>query len=294
MCGQISRTMPSFSCLPVRRPESAGRKLRLSFCFFLKSGEKTRNHLDRTISITFDRATFFDETNAPWFRNVVGLLMAVVGLVLLIACANLANMLLARGNVRRHEIAVRRALGASRGRLLRQLLTESILLSLLGGAGGLVVALAASHLLSIALSRIFQTLLVLGGDSVSVPLTVDVRVFAYTLFVSVVAGIAFGLYPALQFFSKAEAVSALKDEAATSGQQSSRSRLRSLLVGGQFAVSLFLLICAGLLTQGVLRSLNVDPGYETRHVLMVDLNTGLHPSLASQRRVIDRLESIHR
>ncbi len=275
------------------RPQAGISRSQAEAEFLLLSQEwgKTRNRLDRTISITFDRATFFDETNAPWFRNVVGLLMAVVGLVLLIACANLANMLLARGNVRRHEIAVRRALGASRGRLLRQLLTESILLSLLGGAGGLVVALAASHLLSIALTRIFQTLLVLGGDSVSVPLTVDVRVFAYTLFVSVVAGIAFGLYPALQF-SKAEAVSALKDEAATSGQQSSRSRLRSLLVGGQFAVSLFLLICAGLLTQGVLRSLNVDPGYETRHVLMVDVNAGLHPSLASQRRVIDRLESI--
>lgn len=84
----------------------------------------------------------------------------------------------------------------------------------------------------------------------------------------------------------------MKDETATSGQQSSRSRLRSLLVGGQFAVSLFLLICAGLLTQGVLRSLNVDPGFEAKHVLMVGLNASLHPSQAWQRRVIDRLKSI--
>jgi macrolide transport system ATP-binding/permease protein len=275
------------------RPQSGiGRSQgEAEFLLLAQEWGQTRKHLDRTIAITFDRATFFDETNAPWFRNVVGLLMAMIGLVLLIASTNLANMLLARGNVRRHEIAVRRALGASRGRLLRQLLTESILLSLMGGAGGLAVSLGMSHLLGIALTQIFQTLLVLGSDAVSVPLTVDVRILAYTLLVSVIAGIAFGLYPALQF-SKADSVSALKDENATSGQQVSRSRLRSLLVGSQFAVSLFLLICAGLLTRGFQRSLRVDPGFETRHVLMVALNTGLHPSLDLQRRVIDRLKSI--
>jgi macrolide transport system ATP-binding/permease protein len=275
------------------RPRSgvARSQAEAEFLLLAQQWGQARNHLDRTIAITFDRATFFDETNAPWFRNLVGLLMAVIGLVLLIACANLANMLLARGDVRRHEIAVRRALGASRGRLLRQLLTESIMLSLIGGAGGLAASFAMSRLLGIALTQIFQALLVLGSDAVSVPLRVDVRVFTYSILMSVIAGIAFGLYPALQF-SKADSLSALKDESATSGQRASRSRLRSLLVGGQFAVSLFLLICAGLLTQGVLRSLNVDPGYETKHVLMVGLDTGLHPSLASQRKIIDRLKSI--
>jgi predicted permease len=104
-------------------------------------------------------------------------------------------------------------------------------------------------------------------------------------------GVIFGLYPALQF-SKADAINALKDEGATSGQQTTRSRLRSLLVGGQFAVSLFLLISAGLLIQGVRRSLTVEPGYETKRVFFVSLHAGRHPSPALQRAVINRLESV--
>ena len=259
------------------------------FLLLAQQWGQANHHHDQTIAITLEAATYFSETNTLWFRGVVGLLMAVIGLVLLIACANLANMLLARGNMRRHEIAVRRALGASRARLIRQLLTESILLGMIGGAGGLLLSGWLSHLLGIALAA--QSIPIFGTAVTTIPMTVDVWVFTYTLLLSICTGAAFGLYPALQF-SKADAVNALKDEGATSGQGISRSRLRSLLMGGQFAVSLFLLISAGLLIQGLRRSLTIDPGYETRRVFFVGLNTGPHPSPALQKRVIDRLESL--
>jgi predicted permease len=273
------------------RPGISRSQAEAQFLLLAEQWGRANHHQDKTIAITLERASFFGETNTVWFRGVVALLMAVVGLVLLIACANLANMLMARGNMRRHEIAVRRALGASRTRLLRQLLTESILLALMGGAAGLLLSVWMSHLLGTVLTQMVQSFPIVGGSAFTLNLTADIRVYAYTLLLSLGTGVIFGLYPALQF-SKADAISALKDEGATSGQQTTRSRLRSLLVGGQFAVSLFLLISAGLLIQGIRRSLTVDPGYETKRVFFVSLHTGRHPSPALQRTVINRLESV--
>ncbi len=273
------------------RPGVSRSQAKAQFLLLAEQWGQANHHQDKTVAITLEQATFFGETNTVWFRSIVGLLMAVVGLVLLIACANLANMLMARGNVRRHEIAVRRALGASRTRLLRQLLTESILLALMGGAAGLLLSVWMSHLLGIVLTQMVQSLQIVGGSAFTLSLTADIRVYAYTLLLSLGTGVIFGLYPALQF-SKADAISALKDEGATSGQQTTRSRLRSLLVGGQFAVSLFLLISAGLLIQGIRRSLTVDPGYETKRVFFVSLNAGRRPLPALQRAVINRLESV--
>ncbi|MGA9587310.1 MAG: FtsX-like permease family protein, partial [Terracidiphilus sp.] len=220
---------------------------------------------DKAIAVSLWPATFFGDTNALWFRGVIALLMVVIGLVLLIVCANLTNMLMARGNARRHEIAVRRAMGASRTRLLRQMLTEYVVLGLIGGGLGLLLSVWTSQLLQVALKQMVQSLPMLGGATFTLPLLPDYRVVVYTLLLSLIAAMVFGLYPALQF-SKSDASSALKDGVATSGQQVSRSRLRSFLVGSQFAVSLFLLICAGLLIQGLQRSLSVDPGFETRRV----------------------------
>ena len=250
---------------------------------------RANNQHDTTIAIALEPATYFGETNTLWFRGVAGLLMALIGLVLLIGCANLANMLLARGNIRQQEIAVRRALGASRARLIRQLLTESILLGLAGGMGGLVLSIWLSHFLELALAA--QSLSIFGAAVTAIHMTVDVWVFAYTLLLSLCTGAIFGLYPALQF-SRAGALIALKGEGGTVGQRIGSSRARSLLVGGQFAISLFLLISAGLLMQGLRRSLTVDPGYETKRVFFVGLNTGPHPSEALQKRVIDRLKSL--
>ncbi|MDQ3253728.1 MAG: ABC transporter permease [Acidobacteriota bacterium] len=192
------------------------------------------------------------------------LLLAVVGSVLLIACANVANLLLARSLVRRKEIAVRLALGASRARLVRQLLTESILLAFVCGAVGLVVAPWITSLLlrfqpTINLA---QTTL---GDSI------DARVLAFTLFVALLSGIVFGLVPALQS-SRTDLIPALKDERVAIGRGESRFGLRNLLVIAQISLALMVLIGAGLFLKSLRNLFAIDPGYKTEDVLLVPLS----------------------
>ena len=174
---------------------------------------------------------------APAIFVFLGLLTAIVGLVLLIACANIANLLLARAVTRQKEVAIRLALGASRRRLIRQFLTESMLLALAGGAAGCLLAFWILNAL-----RSFQPNLPVPMEF---DLTLDARVLGYTLVVSVMSGVLFGLAPAWHS-SKPDIVPLLKDESGTRGGRSARFGLRNLLVAGQVAVSLVLLICAGL------------------------------------------------
>jgi putative ABC transport system permease protein len=200
------------------------------------------------------------------FRGYVaafcGLLMAVVGLVLLIACANAANLLLAKALARRREFAIRSALGASRARLIGQTLTESLLLSSMGGVLGVVLALWA-----------VPPLLALKPPSlpVRIDVPIDWRVLVFALFLSLLTGIVFGLAPAMRS-SKLELVPALKDEAALAGFR--RSRLRSALVLGQVSVCLVLLIGAGLCVRSLLNARSIDPGFDTQHVLITQLDPG--------------------
>jgi putative ABC transport system permease protein len=186
-------------------------------------------------------------------------LMVVVALVLLIACANLANMLLARGMERQGEVALRFALGSSRSRLIRQLLTESVLLSTLGGAAGIFVAYAGSRLL-LALKPPIPVPLALD-------LTLNHRVLGFTLLVSIATGVLFGVAPALQ--ASRSLASALK----VSGR---RFGLRSALVVVQVALSLVLLIGAGLLLRSASNAQAIDPGFETERVVMLSSHLGLH------------------
>ena len=246
---------------------------------------------DKTVAMTLERATFFGQTNDPRFQALVALLMAVVGMVLLIACANLANMLLARGAGRQKEFGVRLALGASRPRLVRQLLTESILLAVLGGAAGLLLSIWGSKLLWAAIEQAVDGFF--GNQfTLAIHLSPDLRVLGYTLLLSLVTGIIFGLSPALQF-SKSDGATALKEEGSAFGQRVRRSRLRSFLVGGQVAISMLLLICAGLLVRGFLKSQTVNPGFETRSVFMVNLPSWQDANPAAlQRRVVERLETL--
>jgi predicted permease len=197
---------------------------------------------------------------------VVGLLLTVVTLVLLVACANVANMLLARATARRKEIAVRLTLGASRWRVVRQLLTESLLLALAGGGAGLLLALWSAELL--------QSLLPQSPDGIRAPLDTspDVRVFLYTLLLSVMTGIVFGLAPALQA-SKPNLVSALKDEAV--GFSWRRLSLRNALVVGQVAVSLLLLVAAGLFVRNLRNTQQANPGFQIENGFVMTYDLGL-------------------
>ena len=202
----------------------------------------------------------------PEAWGVVAAAMTAVALLLLIACANVASLLLARAVARRKEIAVRLALGASRWRLLRQLLTESILIGLLAGALGLPLATWMLHLLIVQIASALPSY----WGTIALEITPDVRIFAYTLFVSCAAGIAFGLTPALQA-SKSDVNSALKEDGMAFGQRLSRSRLRGILIAGQMAACLVLLISSALLLRGSQRALKIDTGYETRRVASLEM-----------------------
>ncbi len=195
---------------------------------------------------------------------LAGIVIVVVALVLLIACANLASLLLARAAVRRRETAIRQALGATRPRLVRQWLTESILLGVAGGALGLLLALWANQLL---ISYLQTTPLA------SLDLGIDWRVLAFTLGVSVITGIVFGLAPALQA-SRLDIVMALKSEDAQRAG-SRRSRLRAVFVTAQVTLSVVLLVGAGLFIRSLQSANTIDPGFRVDRALTVPINLGL-------------------
>jgi putative ABC transport system permease protein len=184
------------------------------------------------------------------------LLLGAVGLVLLIACVNVANLLMARGAMRETEIALRKALGAGRGRLVRQLLTESLLLGLLGGAAG--VALANLSL---------NTLLALQPEGVPrlAEVRIDRAVLAYATLLSLVTGLLFGVFPSLQITGRATAQALREGSRSLLGGRG--HRLRSGLVIGQIALAMTLLAGAGLLLRSFVRLRAVDPGFRTENAL---------------------------
>ncbi|MGH9940284.1 MAG: ABC transporter permease, partial [Blastocatellia bacterium] len=188
----------------------------------------------------------------------------------LVACANVANLLLARATVRRREIAVRLALGASRFRLVRQLLTESVMLSALGGALGLILAVWLGDLFRFGAPKVDFATVDFDYD-----LSLDYRVLGFTLAVSVLTGVIFGLAPALQA-SRPDLVPTLKGE--TGGIVAGRRRfnLRNLLVVAQVALSLMLLVSAGLLVKSMRNAQTMNPGFRTDHLLMASVNVDLH------------------
>jgi predicted permease len=215
-----------------------------------------------------------------------GVLMAVVGLVLLLACTNLANLLLARATERHKEIAVRLAIGANRRRLVRQLLTESILLSMLGGALGLWLAY---WLVDAMIAFIPPTDLPLSAI-----LQLDGRVLLFTLIVSILAGALFGLAPALQA-TRPNLVPALKDEVSLAGYR--RSWMRNGLVVLQVSLSLVLLICAGLVLRGMQRAQSIDPGFVPQNALRLSFDLSLQGydgprSREFTRRLLERVRAL--
>ena len=190
-------------------------------------------------------------------RSALLILFAAVSLVLLIACANFANLLLARGAERGREIVIRTALGAGRWRIVRQLLTESILIAVLGGAIGVIFAWWGINLL-IALKPANLPRLDEFG--------VDLRVFGFTLGISLLTGLIFGLLPAWTA-SRVAVGSGLKEGARGASASRSQQRLRNAFVVGELAVALVLLVGAGLLVKTFWKLRNVDPGFSPDHLL---------------------------
>jgi putative ABC transport system permease protein len=217
----------------------------------------------------------YPDTNANSGIGVVSLLEKVVGdvrpalliilaavlCVLLIACANVANLLLARATVRHKEMAIRAALGASPARILRQLLTESILVSSLGGALGLCLTIWGIGLL-IKLSP--------GNIPRAREISIDVRVLGFTMLISLLTGVVFGLAPALEL-SKADLTESLKDSSRGSTQGTNRNRVRNALIVFEVAVALVLLVGAGLLIHSFQRLLQVKTGFDAENVLTFKL-----------------------
>jgi putative ABC transport system permease protein len=226
--------------------------------------------------------------NSPEVRSqgipIAIMVMGAVGLVLLIACANVSNLMLARAATRRKEIAVRLALGASRWRLIKLLLTESLLLAVLGGVLGLFLAVFVPPIL----------LSVIPDAGLDVDFTPNATVFAYMFLLSLITGVVFGLAPAIQS-TQPNLTDALK--ATRNRPRASRPHLRNLLVIGQVAVSLVLLIGAGLLVRGLQQARSTDLGFDQKNLVVVsmDLTTQGYDEARSSTffgQLFDRLKAL--
>jgi putative ABC transport system permease protein len=255
---------------------------------------QARSQMDTLV--TRLRKEFYDEgwgvTMTPLVEEMTGdvrpalmVLLGAVGCLLLLACANVANLLLARGAARQREIAVRVAIGAGRGRIVTQLLTESALLAAIGGAFGLVLAFWAVRLLAAAAPpQVVQA--VLGGRSVGV----DLPVLGFTLVLSLTTSVVFGLVPALRA-SRPDLAETLKEGARAEGLGGRGHRLLGGLVVAQVACALILLIGAGLLGRSFVRLRQVDPGFRPGGVLTMNLQlpTARYPEESQVNGFFDRL-----
>ncbi|MGA9769132.1 MAG: ABC transporter permease [Blastocatellia bacterium] len=208
------------------------------------------------------------------------ILLGTVGIILLIACANITNLLLARATKRRREIAIRLAIGASRGRLIRQLMTESLVLSLVGGTVGFFAALWTKDLI--------RSFVPFGGGPNAPSVGLDSRVLLFTLTVTIVSGLLFGLVPALQA-SKPDLVPTLKgDITQPVGQRGFRLNLRKVLVILQVSLSLLSLITAGLFVRSLQKAKEVNPGFITDKVVVFGFNLGREGYTPEQGRQFHR------
>jgi predicted permease len=212
------------------------------------------------------------------FSMPLKILMAIVALVLLIACANIANMLLARGVARTHEVAMRMALGATRRRIALQLLTESLLLAFLGAAAGVALAWKASALL--------LRMATPGPDPVPLNLTPDLRVLGFTLGATVVTALLFGVLPAFRA-AELEFTPALKDGRGSSSSSTRGALARSLIVG-QIALSVVLLVAAGLFVRSLMNLTDVKTGFDKHNVLLFSLDS----STANLPRGAEEIQSV--
>jgi len=288
----IGRLKPGVS------PEQAKASINVTFQRMIESvlgstltPEERKGFLDQRINLQTGArgsSTLHEAYGAP-----LKVLMGLVGFVLLIACANVANLLLARGTARQKEFAVRLAMGAGRGRLIRQLLSESLLLALAGAAAGVLLAQWADTLLLQMVSRGSS-----GPEAVQVNLRPDARMLAFTLGVAVLSAILFGLVPALRA-TRLDLSPILKSTAGgTTGENASR-RLPAtkVLVIAQVAISLILLVAAGLFVHSLSKLSEVNLGYKPENLLLfqVDGAAGGYKGAANlrfQQELLDKFSAI--
>lgn len=247
--------------------------------------------IDRRETVQVASISEIKGDNDVW--GLMAMVLGASGLVLLIACFNIANMQLARGAARQKEIGLRLCLGASRWRLIRQLLIESLLLAGVGGFGGVILSWWSLDLLMTRMLTRYG-----GGDVIrlAIDISPDGRVLAFSLLLAVVSGVAFGLAPALRA-TRPDLVTIVKDEGANVSVRLARSWLRNGLVVAQVSLCLVLLIPAGLLLRGLQRVLATDPGFETKNLISFGYSlelSGYDPAraLAFQQQLISRLESL--
>jgi putative ABC transport system permease protein len=240
------------------------------------------------------RVTALNERFQFDYLAILWALQGAAGCVLLIACANLANLLLVRANTRSREFAIRAALGAGWGRIIRQLLTESMLLAMLGGLLGLLLTAWSLDLVYTVLPKTFEFNLPLPDQE---KLSIDHRVLWFALGISLLAGLVSGLAPALNA-ARRDLIVALKDSALFSGATMGGNRLTRLLVVGEIALSLVLLVGAGLLLKSLAGLLRTDMGFNSDHVFQVgiELRSQRYPEpaqrLAALQQVLERSRSL--
>ena len=216
------------------------------------------------------------------FSKPLVVLMAMVGLVLLTACANVANLLLARAAARQKEIAVRLALGAGRARVIRRLLVESLLLAFAGGAAGLVIAYMSGSVLLRFLPN--------ASGNLSLAATPDLRVLAFAFVVSLGTGLLFSLVPALQA-TRPDVAPTLKDQASNVSAGGGQARIRMALVAAQVALSLVLLVGAGLFARSLYNLREVDPGFKTNRLMSFEVDASLNGyTQPRMKQLFERLE----
>ncbi len=241
---------------------------------------------NKSLIILLSKPGLFGNAMRGSVLNFTAVAMGVVVLVLLLACTNLVNLLLARASERHKEIAIRLALGAGRARVLRQLLTESVLLALLGSALGVALAYGAVELVWLKMPVLF--------GFTQIELQLDWRVLVYTIALSLLTGVLLGLLPGLQA-TRPDLIPALKNESTLGGY--SRSRLRNVLVVAQLSLSLVLLLCAGLVLRGLQHAQQIDPGFNPNQAVEVSLDMGppqydRERGRELQRQVLERVRSL--
>ena len=242
------------------KPDAAIKQVQSEFATI--SSDLKQKYPDTNGKHTDPRVLLLQDEIVGSYKTALLVLLAAVGLVLLIACSNLASLLMARASARRKEMAVRTALGAGRTRLIRQLLTENMLLA---AAGGILGILGAWWSIDLVL-RLSPSDLPRAGE-----INIDTRVLAFTVAVSLLAGIVFGLAPAIQA-TRVDLIAVLKGGTTGSTGGASSNRTRSTLVVAEIAISLVLLIGAGLLVKSFQRLQSVSPGFNAQGLLLVRLS----------------------